>query len=122
MTDVHVPETEPAVEGDPPVHLEESHGMTDKNYVKLAFILAFVTGAEVIWSYLPTWDNAHGFKSFVEVAGLLIMMGIKFFCIAAFFMHLRFDNKILTRVFYAGLFLATFVYCVALSTFHFWSA
>ena len=122
MTDVHVPEAEPVAEADPVVHLEQSHGMTDRNYVKLAFVLAAVTAIEVAWSYLPTWDNAHGFKSFIEVSGLLFMMGIKFFCIAAFFMHLRFDNKILTRVFYAGLFLAAFVYTVVLTTFHFWSA
>ena len=44
-------------------------------------------------------------------------MAIKFVIIAAFFMHLKFDSKILTRVFYAGLFLAAGVYVAALATF-----
>jgi cytochrome c oxidase subunit 4 len=48
-------------------------------------------------------------------------MAIKFVIIAAFFMHLKFDSKILTRVFYAGLFLAVGVYVAALTTFQLFS-
>jgi cytochrome c oxidase subunit 4 len=44
-------------------------------------------------------------------------MAIKFVIIAAFFMHLKFDSKVLTRVFYTGLFLAVGVYIAALCTF-----
>ena len=49
---------------------------------------------------------------------LLVVMSIKFVVIAAFFMHLKFDSIILTRVFYAGLFLAVAVYVIALTTLH----
>jgi len=34
-------------------------------------------------------------------------------------MHLKFDNKVFSWMFYAGLFLAVGVYVAALSTFHF---
>ena len=50
---------------------------------------------------------------------LLIMMAIKFFMIASIFMHLKFDNKIFSFMFYTGLVLAIFVYCVFLFTFQF---
>ena len=100
---------------------EHAHGRTDKQYVMIAVLLAGVTAAEVLWSYLPVWDNATGGKHLVEVGGLLAMMAFKFFYVAANFMHLKFDDKILTRLFYAGLFLAVIVYSIALTTFHvFW--
>jgi hypothetical protein len=36
-------------------------------------------------------------------------------------MHLKFDHKILTRIFYAGLFLAIAVYLAVLATFEIFS-
>ena len=53
---------------------------------------------------------------------LLIMMTIKFFMVVLLFMHLRFDNRLFSVLFYAGLFLAVFVYIVALATFHFFGS
>jgi cytochrome c oxidase subunit 4 len=50
---------------------------------------------------------------------LLILMGIKFFMIASYFMHLKFDSRIFSMMFYTGLFLAIFVYLVFLFTFQF---
>jgi cytochrome c oxidase subunit 4 len=44
-------------------------------------------------------------------------MAIKFVMVALHFMHLKFDSKVLTRVFYSGLLLAVTVYVAALSTF-----
>jgi len=47
------------------------------------------------------------------------MMAIKFVMVVSYFMHLKFDNKLFSWLFYAGLFLAVGVYVTALSTFHF---
>jgi len=98
------------------------HGPKDAYYYRIAAALAVITGVEVAWSYLPTWDGATGAKAFVEVAGLIIMMGIKFVVVASNFMHLKFDDKLLTRVFYAGLVLAIGVYLAALTTFQIFSS
>lgn len=95
----------------------DHHGPNDKYYIRIAVALALITGLEVAWSYLSFWDGATGFKSFVEVGGLLLMMAIKFVMVASNFMHLKFDDKLLTRVFYAGLLLAIGVYLAALTTF-----
>jgi cytochrome c oxidase subunit 4 len=98
-----------------PMHDEEhghAHGLSDFGYVKVALFLAFVTGAEVTWSYLP-WGHGTG-ATVAEVGGLLLMMAVKFFVVAANFMHLRFDNKLLTWIFYFGLVLATAVYLAVL--------
>jgi cytochrome c oxidase subunit 4 len=49
-------------------------------------------------------------------------MCVKFFIVVSYFMHLKFDSKIFSFMFYAGLFLAVGVYAAALATFKFFSA
>jgi len=93
---------------------------TDKLFIKTAIILAIITAVEVAWSYLP-WGEGRAIFLF-EVGGLLIMMAWKFFIVASVFMHLKFDKKILTGIFYAALALAVGVYVVALATFSFFSS
>ncbi|QXC59485.1 cytochrome C oxidase subunit IV family protein [Aquihabitans sp. G128] len=119
MTDTSAPLAPPVGQGH---GADAHHSPTDGHYYRIAIGLAVITGIEVAWSYLPTWDGATGLKAFIEVAGLLVMMAIKFVVVAAQFMHLKFDDKLLSRVFYAGLVLAIFVYIAALTTFQIFSS
>ena len=91
---------------------DSSHGLTDLGYVQVAVALAIITGLEVFASYSDWLGGA-----FLPI--LLVLMTVKFFSVVLFFMHLRFDSKIFSALFYAGLFLAVGVYVVALFTFHF---
>ena len=90
--------------------VHEDHHPSDSHYVRIAIILAVLTAIEVALSYL-------GAPTIVEVGGLLFVMAIKFVMVALHFMHLKFDSKVLTRVFYSGLLLAVSVYVIALFTF-----
>jgi hypothetical protein len=45
------------------------------------------------------------------------MSAMKFFLVAMWFMHLRFDSKIFRRLFVAGIVLATIVFGIVLLTF-----
>ncbi len=104
-------------------HAEEHHGPTDKLFITTALILAAITAVEVAWSYLPWSDWGDGGAIVVlELGGLMVMMAIKFVIVASVFMHLRFDNKLLQRVFYAGVVLAVAVYMIALCTFQLFSS
>jgi cytochrome c oxidase subunit 4 len=49
------------------------------------------------------------------------MMAVKFVIVVSYFMHLKYDNKLFSWVFYAGLILALIVYGIFLATFHFFS-
>ena len=89
---------------------------SDLKYVQLAIALAIVTAIEVALSYMV--DDLG--KAFLPL--LLILMLVKFFAVVMFFMHLRFDNKLFSLLFYMGLGLAVSVYVVALFTFKFFSA
>jgi caa(3)-type oxidase subunit IV len=80
-------------------------------YIKVAAALAIVTAVEVGLYYLNIG------KWFMPI--LLVLMVIKFVTVVSLFMHLRFDNKLFSWLFYSGLFLAVFVYIAALLTFRF---
>jgi cytochrome c oxidase subunit 4 len=91
-----------------PAHVEHK---PDSYYIKVALVLAVLTGLETSTYWV---DFGPAF-----MPALLIMMTIKFVMVVSLFMHLKFDNKIFSYMFYAGLLLAIFVYVVALATFRF---
>jgi cytochrome c oxidase subunit 4 len=97
------------------VHVNQHHAHpSDGQYIVIALILAAITALEVATYYIDFFNEHFVFL----LVALLPMMIVKFGIVAAFFMHLRFDDKILRRIFVGGLLLATGVYMVALATFH----
>lgn len=94
----------------------QEHGLSDIGYVKIAIALAIVTAIEVALSY--TQDQLGAL--FLPL--LLILMGIKFFSVVLYFMHLKFDNRLFSLMFYIGIVLAVGCYVVALASMHFFSA
>lgn len=105
--------TEPAVH-DHIGHAEhEPHVPSDAYFIRVALILAAFTALETS----TYWLNLGSFATPL----LLILMTIKFFMIILIFMHLKFDNKLFSVMFYIGLGLALFVYTVALATFQFFA-
>ena len=88
---------------------------SDRTYVQIALILALITAAEVATFYLE--DELGS----VLVPVLLVMMVVKFAMVAGWFMHLRFDSNMFTRLFVSGVVLAVAVYVATLTTFHFFS-
>jgi cytochrome c oxidase subunit 4 len=91
--------------------IEAGHHPTEGQYVLIAGILAVLTGIEVALSYLKV-GGSQGLTN----GALLVLAGIKFAMVAAFFMHLRFDKPIVRRLFVTGLILAILVYVAYLST------
>jgi len=83
-------------------HAEHADHPTEKNYWVIALILGVITAVEVALSYIDL-GNA--------VAPLLLIgMVMKFFIVASYFMHLKFDSKMARRLFISGLSLALFCY------------
>jgi cytochrome c oxidase subunit 4 len=94
-------------------HSSTEHGMSNAGYVRIALILAAITALEVATYYV---DFGALF-----LPSLLLMMAVKFYIVVSFFMHLRYENKLFSWVFYAGLYLAMIVYGIFLATFQFFS-
>jgi cytochrome c oxidase subunit IV len=81
----------------------------EREYVTIALILAAITGVEVGFSY---WHAVKG----ILAPTLILLSIVKFSMVVAFFMHLRFDNKILRRLFVTGFVLACIVYILYMLT------
>lgn len=94
------------------------HGPSDRQYFTIFWVLVAITALEVSTYWWDDIFNADTKK--IAVPALLIMMVVKFFLVALFFMHLKFDRPILRRIFWSGLLLAIAVYVVALSAMNFW--
>jgi len=85
---------------------------SDRQYVFVALGLAVLTAIEVGLYYFE-FDNVN-----VNNAVLGVLALIKFVVVIAYFMHLKFDNRVLRRFFVAGFILAILLYIAVLSTFH----
>ena len=106
MTTVDVHDTE---------HDEHAHDHpSDMRYIGIAAILAVVTALEVAASYI---DLGAFF-----LPALLGMMAFKFIVVVRMFMHLKFDDRVFSWLFFTGLILALAVYLAALATFRFFSS
>ena len=82
---------------------------SEAQYVKIAVILALVTLVEVVLYYTK-------FNQQLTNTILIALAGIKFVMVAAYFMHLKFDNRVLRRLFVGGFILAVFCYVAYLWT------
>lgn len=101
-------------------HGHDSHAAghehpSDAKYIQIALILAAITAVEVVAFYV---EDSLGS---VLVPSLLVMMALKFFIVAAWFMHLRFDIRLFTLVLVSGLVMATAVYMAVMSTFEYFA-
>ena len=99
-------------------HAEGGHDHpSDLMYVKIALILGSITAVEVFTYFKSVFDFGR-----VLMPMLIILGAIKFYLIAMYFMHLKFDNKLLRVVFVTGIVLAVAVYLVALNVFQLFQA
>lgn len=97
----------------PQTQVIEEHHSSPAQYVMIGAILVVLTAMEVALYYLEdTLDTG------LIVFLLLALAGIKFFLIAAFFMHLKDDPKIFRRWFIIGAIAAILLFTIALVTLH----
>ncbi len=86
-----------------PAHVEEHpHHPSWKFYVLIAVILTIITAIEVAVFYIPQ-------LSAVLIPTLLILSGAKFAIVVMFYMHLKYDHAVFSRVFFAPMLLAVLV-------------
>lgn len=82
-------------------HAHESHA-SPAFYWTIGGILTVITAVEVAIFYIPALES-------VLVPLLLLLSAAKFVLVIMFFMHLKFDSKIFSGLFLAGMVLAVFM-------------
>ncbi len=77
---------------------------TPRQYVHIALVLAVLTALEV-----STYFFDFGV---IAIPLLIVLMVVKFLYVAGWFMHLKFDSPIYSRLMYTGLAFALVLYAV----------
>ncbi len=83
------------------------HHPTPRDYVRIALVLAVLTALEISTYYVDFGP--------LGIPMLIVLMTIKFVMVANLFMHLKFDNRMYTRMLYGGLGLALGLYALTLT-------
>lgn len=91
---------------------EEQHHASVGFYWMIGGILAAVTGLEVAIFYIPGLGGVLGPLLIALSAG-------KFLLVVMFFMHLKFDSRIYTGLFIAGISLAIFMVSALVILYHY---
>src|SRR3954454_1766418 len=87
------------------VPAEEHSHPGPRQYVLIAVVLVVLTAVEVATSYLEGHVNSN-----LLIATLALMAAVKFFLVAAWYMHMKQDSAVFRRLFVTGILLATGVY------------
>ncbi|HXG36298.1 MAG TPA: cytochrome C oxidase subunit IV family protein [Dehalococcoidia bacterium] len=90
------------------LHREQAHP-TPAEYARIGLALSGITAIEVALYYIDMATAAL-------VAMLIVLSGMKFSLVVAWFMHLRFDNRLFSALMVGGLALAFSLFIVVLST------
>jgi cytochrome c oxidase subunit 4 len=92
---------------------ESGHGhhASVKTYINVAVALAIITAIEVATLYTPGIPNS------VLVVSLLVMSAVKFFLVVGFFMHLRYDSRIMRALFVGPLLIAILIILALMALF-----
>ena len=80
-----------------------------QQYITVGLVLAGITAVEVGLYYV---DLVYGALVFL----LLVLSAMKFVLVALWFMHLQFDNRLLSTLFTGGMALAAAIFAVLLAT------
>lgn len=90
-------------------HSNEPH-VSNRFYVMIAVILAVLTALEVMVFYVES-------LSAVLLPILMVLMAAKFALVVMFFMHLKFDGRMLTIIFGWGIFIAAAIILALMALF-----
>jgi cytochrome c oxidase subunit IV len=108
----------PADEAQVPAEIDEipgtagiQHHPGPREYILIAIVLVVITALEVAASYLDGDMNSN-----LLILLLAVMASIKFFLVAAWYMHMKMDRPFFRRVFVIGMIGAGVVYSIALTT------
>jgi cytochrome c oxidase subunit IV len=80
---------------------EQQHGLTPRQYILIGLALTVITVIELGVSY-------SGIGSLM-IPILIVLSAVKFAVVVAYFMHLRFESGLMTRVFVGSFTLAALI-------------
>ena len=90
--------------------IEEEHGLSIRQYVFIGIGLTVITAIEL-------WISYSGMPNALMFTLLMGLSAFKFVVVVAYFMHLRFENSLMTKFFAGSFVLATLILFAFLALF-----
>ena|SRR5690348_4279338 len=103
-------------------HEGEHKHPTWQTYAKIALVLFILTFLEVYAFEIGRSETnpLHGAVGPIVVPILLVLSALKFFLVAAFYMHLKQDSKLFTHLFFWRIVIASIVIVSLIMLFNYW--
>jgi len=89
---------------------EEEHGLSIRQYVWIGLALTVITAIEL-------WISYSGMPAWLMITLLMGLSAFKFAVVVAYFMHLRFENNLMTKLFVGSFVLAALILFALLGLF-----
>ena len=89
---------------------EEQHGLRPRQYIMIGLALTVITLVEL-------WISYSGMARALMITLLLALSAVKFVVVVAFFMHLRFEHSLMTKLFVGSFLLAVAIMFALLGLF-----
>ena len=99
--------------------MEEQAHVTDRTYLKIGSALFILTAIEVALYFLEGMF-ASDWSVTLLVASLVILSTIKFVLVVMYYMHLKWDDRLYTGLFLAGLGTAMAVVLAMVAMYHYY--
>ena len=91
-------------------HTKPAAHPTPRTYLKIAALLTSITAVEITIFYMDALKD-------ILVPVFLLLSAVKFALVAMFYMHLKFDQRLFSALFVAGLLLASFLIIALMALF-----
>lgn len=86
-------------------HSENAHHPSDRTYLKIGSLLFILTAVEIALYFVEDAFESD-WSLYVLIASLIILSSIKFVLVVMYYMHLKWDDRMFTWFFLAGMFVA----------------
>ena len=84
---------------------EHAHHPSDRTYLKVGAALFILTAVEIALYFVEDMFES-AWSLYLLAASLIILSSIKFVLVVMYYMHLKWDSRLFTWFFLAGMFVA----------------
>jgi cytochrome c oxidase subunit IV len=92
---------------------------TDRTYIRIGSVLFILTAIEVALYFVEDMLESD-WSIYALVGALIVLSSMKFVLVVMYYMHLKFDDRLLTWFFVAGMFVAAAVILAMMALYHFY--
>lgn len=100
-------------------HTEDAHHPSDRTYLKVGSLLFILTAVEIALYFVEDAFESD-WSLYALIASLIFLSSIKFVLVVMYYMHLKWDDRMFTWFFLAGMFMAAVIILVMMAVYRYY--